>query len=76
MQPVSSRGRSPEAGSTPARPTDVEYGWRCRPCGWQTFDLKVMHDEVNWANPDGSVSLVCPQCGAEGDFIDATRQRA
>jgi rubredoxin len=52
---------------------DRDIGWRCRPCGWETYDLADMHTLVNWPNPDGSISLVCPSCGAEGDFVDAER---
>lgn len=49
-------------------------GWQCGPCGWQTFSVKDMHRFVNWREPDGSISLVCPQCGAEGQFIDAFKE--
>lgn len=53
-----------------------EIGWRCGACGWETFDLADMRSKVNWPNPDGSISLVCPACGAEGQFVDATRAAA
>lgn len=49
------------------------YGWRCRPCGWETFDLEVMRTKVNRDNGDGTITPVCPHCGTAGDFIDAVR---
>lgn len=52
---------------------DREIGWRCRPCGWETYDLADMHNLVNWPEPNGAITLVCPRCGTEGDFIDAER---
>ena len=45
-------------------------GWRCRPCGWQTFDVETMRREVN-RPAGGGVALVCPGCDAVGSFIDA-----
>jgi hypothetical protein len=50
-----------------------DVGWRCAPCGWETFDLADMHNLVNWPEPNGVTSLVCPRCGAEGQFEDAFR---
>lgn len=46
-------------------------GWRCSACGWETFDLEVMHSQVNWPESDGTITLVCPSCGTEGRFVDA-----
>lgn len=46
-------------------------GWRCGACGWETFDIKVMHEQVNWPEADGVITLVCPECGTEGNFVDA-----
>lgn len=46
-------------------------GWRCTECGWETFDVEVMRAEVNWPEPDGTITLKCPACGAEGKFEDA-----
>lgn len=69
----------PPAGETESAPDALEdearrsVGWRCRPCGWETFSLADMHNLVNWRNPDGSIALVCPRCGTEGDFVDAER---
>lgn len=50
-----------------------DVGWQCEPCGWFTFELAVMHAEVNWREPNGVICLVCPNCGTEGQFIDAYR---
>jgi protein gp37 len=47
-----------------------EVGWKCSRCGWRTADLDTMHREVNWREPDDSIAMVCPDCGAEGQFED------
>jgi hypothetical protein len=47
-----------------------QIGWRCADCAWGTMSLQVMHEQVNWREPNGAISLVCPQCGAEGHFVD------
>lgn len=46
-------------------------GWQCASCGWATIDLDVMQSAVWPEGADGRVvSLVCPQCHDEGNFID------
>jgi hypothetical protein len=57
-------------------PVALQYGWRCGGCGWQTFDVDVMRSEVNRLNGDGTITLVCPDCRAEGRFVDAERTMA
>jgi hypothetical protein len=42
-------------------------GWRCEPCGYTTFDG---HD-ITWPISGDVVDLVCPSCGAVGQFVDA-----
>jgi hypothetical protein len=43
-------------------------GWKCAPCGWATTDFDVMQQAV-WR--DGrDVSLICPNCYADGKFVD------
>lgn len=55
------------------QPAERDVGWRCGPCGWETYDLADMRNLVNWPEFDGTISLVCPRCGAEGQFVDAER---
>ena len=55
----------------------VETGWMCNGCGWFTHSLSEMKRSVMWEDSHprfGTVlSLVCPKCGREGDFVDHER---
>lgn len=44
-------------------------GWQCVKCEWMTISLKVMQEKVNW-KIGSAIDLVCPKCGAVGEFTD------
>lgn len=49
-------------------------GWQCAKCGWATTDLGTMHEQLWDAGFFGEggrvIDMVCPGCGAEGEFVD------
>ena len=54
-----------------------QIGWQCSACGWATVD----HAEIAkalWIHRDGDdkvVDMICPNCQAEGLFVDYEEKR-
>jgi hypothetical protein len=60
--------KNPAIRATVLDPDQGDHGWQCAKCGWATVDLGTMHEQV-WVCADG-LDMVCPGCGAEGEFVD------
>jgi hypothetical protein len=51
------------------RLTARQTGWKCSSCGWLATEATI--GQALWQDGPLEVSMQCPQCSAEGSFVDA-----
>lgn len=48
--------------------SDADVTWRCSACGWVASEETI--ESALWHEAGRTVSMICPECSAEGAFVD------